>query len=152
MEMRKRLQTDLKMAMREGDSFKRNLLRMMMAAIKQVEIDEKISLDSAGILAILTKQAKQRRETITEAESAGRTELAQTEQAELTIIETYLPKMMSRDEVETVVQELITQLQADSPKDMGKVMGAVMSKLKGKADGTMVSQVVRDLLLKAATP
>ena len=128
------------------DSFKRGILRGLMAAIKQVEIDEKIVLDDAGIQALLTKQAKQRRESIHDAEAAGRTEMAENEQAELTIIEAYLPKMMSKEEVTTIVMGIVADLGATSPKDMGRVMGQVMPKLKGKADGRIVNEVVRACL------
>ena len=144
---KEQLQNDLKTAMRERNAFKRTTLRGLQAAIKQIEIDERIILDEAAVQSLMTKQAKQRRESIRDAEAAGRTEMAENEKAELTIIEAYLPQMMGRAEVVTVVAGIVADLGATNPKDMGRVMGQVMPKLKGKADGRMVNEVVRELLV-----
>jgi uncharacterized protein YqeY len=146
MNSREQLKNDLKAAMIAKDAFKRDILRGLMAAIKQVEVDEQITLDEAGIQALLTKQAKQRRESIHDAEEAGRPEMVENEQAELEIIEAYLPQMMSREEVETIVAGIVADLGATNPKDMGRVMGKVMPILKGKADGRIVNEVVRQSL------
>ena len=146
MAIKEQLRTDMADAMRTGDKEKRDTLRLLLAAIKQVEVDGQTTLDDADVQIILTKQAKQRRESIAEYEAAGRQEQADHEEAELDIIESYLPQMMSRQEVEEIAAQTIADLGADSPKDMGRVMGRLMPQVKGKADGSLVSEVVRDLL------
>jgi len=119
---------------------------LLLAAIKQVEIDSQVTLDDAGVQNVLAKQAKQRRESITEYEAAGRQDQADHEKAELEIIESYLPKMMSRQEVEEIAGQAVADLGASSPKDRGRVMGRLMPQVKGKADGSMVSEIVRQML------
>lgn len=146
MELKKQLQTDMTTAMREGDLEKRDALRMLLAAIKQVEIDERVTLDDAGVQAVLTKQAKQRRESIADYEKAGRADMAAKEQAELVLIESYLPKMMGREEIKGLAQNLITELNITNAKQMGQLMGRLMPMVKGKADGRLVNEVVRELL------
>ena len=146
MSLKQQLQDDLKEAMRGGDAARRDVLRLMMAAIKQAEVVGQKTLDDAGVQEVLTKQAKQRRESITDYENAGRADLAAGEQAELTIIEVYLPQMMSEAEVRAVAAALIAELGVTDAKGMGQVMGRLMAQLKGKADGRLVNQVVRDLL------
>jgi uncharacterized protein YqeY len=146
MNLKETLQADVRNAMREGDTVKRDTLRMMLAAIKQVEIDEQTVLDDEGCLKVLTKQAKQRHESIADAERAGRDDLVQQEQAELAIIETYLPQMMSRAEIEAAAAEVIQEQGASGMRDMGRVMGELMPRLQGRADGKLTSQVVRELL------
>lgn len=146
MSLKKTLQQDRLTAMRDGDTIKRNALGMLQAAIKQEEVDNQIELDDKGVLAVLTKQAKQRRESISDYEKAGRTEMAASEQAELAIIETYLPQQMGRDEIRAVAREIIADLGVTDVKGMGQVMGKLMPRLKGQADGREVNTVVRDLL------
>lgn len=146
MAIKEQLRTDMADAMRTGDKEKRDTLRLLLAAIKQVEVDGQTTLDDADVQIILAKQAKQRRESIAEYEAAGRQEQADHEEAELDIIESYLPQMMSRQEVEEIAAQTIADLGADGPKDMGRVMGRLMPQVKGKADGSLVSEVVRDLL------
>lgn len=146
MSIKAQLMTDLKSAMRAKDSETRNTIRLLQSAIKQVEIDEQIELDDEAIVAILTKQAKQRREAIEQYEQSGRDELAATEKSELAIIERYLPQMMSREEIATLVTAAIAEVGATSPRDMGKVMGKLMPQVKGKADGRLVNEVVRSQL------
>ncbi len=146
MVLKEQLTHDLKEAMRAQDSDTRDTLRMLQAAIKQVEIDSGQALDDEGVLVVLSKQAKQRRESISEYQKAGRDDLVEPEQRDLVVIERYLPSMMERPEIETVVAAVIADTGASSPQDMGKVMGPVMAELKGKADGKLVNQVVRDLL------
>ena len=146
MAIKEQLRTDMADAMRTGDKEKRDTLRLLLAAIKQVEVDGQTTLDDADVQIILTKQAKQRRESIAEYEAAGRQEQADHEEAELDIIESYLPQMMSRQEVEEIAAQTIADLGADSPKDMGRVMGRLMPQVKGRANGSLVSEVVRDLL------
>ncbi len=146
MQLKEQLTQDLKTAMRAKDSDTRNTLRGLQAAIKQVEIDGGQVLDDEGVLTVLTKQAKQRRESIAEYQKAGRDDLVEAEQKDLVVIERYLPTMMDRSDIEVVVKQVIADTGAEGPKDMGKVMGPVMAQLKGKADGKLVNQVVREQL------
>jgi uncharacterized protein len=148
MSLKEQLQMDMTDAMRSGDTEKRDTLRFLLAAIKQVEIDEQQSLtdDDAAVTAVLVKQAKQRRESIAEYEAAGRMDLADEEKAQLLLIESYLPDQMGRDEIVTAVRGVIAETGAEGPQDTGKVMGRLMPQLKGKADGRLVNEVVRELL------
>ncbi|MFZ0544448.1 MAG: GatB/YqeY domain-containing protein [Candidatus Promineifilaceae bacterium] len=146
MELKEQLKSDLAAAMREGETHKRDTLRMLLAAIKQIEVDEQTTLDEEAVLSVLTKQAKQRRETIADAEKAGRDALVDQEKEELTFIEAYLPQMMTEDEVRRIAGEVINEVGASNIKDMGRVMGQLMPRLQGQADGRVVSAVVRQLL------
>lgn len=140
------LQAELKEAMRAGDERRRNVLRMLLAAIKQEEVDSGQTLDEEGLQVVLVRQAKQRREAIADAEQAGRDDLAQAERAELKIIEEYLPPKLSREEIRARAQDVIDELGAGDMQAMGQVMGRLMPQLKGQADGREVSDVVRELL------
>jgi uncharacterized protein len=144
---REQLQADIREAMKSGDDERRNTLRLMIAAIKQEEVDRQAELDEAGVQAVLAKQAKQRRESIADYEAAGRTEMAAQEKSELAIIAHYLPQMMSREEIEQLATAVIAEVGAVDSKSMGVVMGRLMPQVKGKADGRLVNEVVRDLLL-----
>jgi uncharacterized protein len=146
MELKARIQADMADAMRAGDAEKRNALRMLLAAIKQVEVDERRALSDADVVSVLTRQVKQLRESVADAEKSGRNALATQVQAELTIIESYLPQMISREEIRARAEEIIDQLGASDPKAMGQVMGRLMPELKGQADGHVVTEVVRELL------
>lgn len=146
MDFKERLRTDVAAAMRQGDAEKRDTLRLLLAAIKQAEVDGQTSLDNDGVQAILMKQAKQRRESIADFEKANRPEMVAAEKAELAIIESYLPKMLDREEVRDIAAKTIAELGVTDAKGMGKVMGRLMAQLKGKADGSLVNQVVRELL------
>ena len=140
------LTADLKAAMIAKDSHKRDVIRLLQAAIKQVEIDGGKPLDDAQVVAVLKKQAKQRRDSLAVYEANDRPELAEVEAKELSVIELYLPQEMSREEVAKVVSATITEMDASGMQSMGKVMGKVMGQLKGKADGGMISAVVKELL------
>lgn len=146
MSIKQQLNKDLADAMRAGETDKRDVLRMLTAAIKQVEVDEKKELTDKDVMDVLTKQAKQRRESIADYEKAGRPELAEVEQTELVVIESYLPKMMSRDEIAALASAVIADVGAQGPQAMGQVMGKLMPQVKGKADGRLVNEVVRELL------
>lgn len=146
MALKERLRNDVASAMRSGDTARRDTLRLLLAAIKQVEVDGRTTLDDAGVLAVLHKQAKQRRESIADYEKAGRAESVASETAELELIQSYLPQMLSREEVIELASKIIAEVGATDAKDMGRVMGRLMPRLKGKADGQMVSDVVRELL------
>ena len=144
--MKDKLKQDLKEAMRSRNKIKRDTIRLLMAAIKKEEIAQQGSLSDADINRLLQKQAKQRRDSIKAFEEAGRGELAEGERAELAIIETYLPRQMSEDEIRAIVMNEIERQGASSMRDMGKVMGPLMRKLRGKADGSVVQRLVREQL------
>jgi uncharacterized protein len=143
---RTRLNDALKEAMKNKDNERRDVLRMAMSAIKQVEIDTQKTLDDTGVQDVLQKEAKKRRETIDEMSKAGRAETADTEKRELAIIEEFLPRQLSAEEIQAVVNEVIAQVGAASAKDINKVMGPLMQRVKGIADGKLVNQIVRDTL------
>lgn len=146
MSLKEQLKQDTIDASKSGDNRKRDILRMLQAAVKQIEIDDRVTLDDAGVLQVLTKQAKQRRESIAEYTKAGRDDLVEQEAYELGVIEAYLPQMMSKEEIEVLVKQAIADTGATSSKDMGKVMGKLMPQVKGKADGRLVNEVVREQL------
>lgn len=146
MNLKEQLRADMASAMRDGDNDKRNTLRLLLAAVKQTEVDDQVTLDDAGVQAVLTKQAKQRRESINDYEKAGRTEMAANEKMELAFIESYLPQMMGKEEVKTLAAQVIAELGVTDMKGMGQIMGRLMPQLKGQADGRIVNEVVRDLL------
>jgi uncharacterized protein len=146
MTLKDQLNEDVKNAMRSKDVETRDTLRLLLAAIKQEEVDKQIILDDADVLAVINKQAKQRRESIEDYTKANRPDLVGEEERQLIIIERYLPQMMSREEIEALAQAIITQTGVTDAKGMGQVMGQLMPKVKGKADGRLVNEVVRDLL------
>jgi uncharacterized protein YqeY len=146
MNLKDQLRSDVAEAMRAGETSRRDVLRLMLAAVKQEEVDEQTELDDEGVQAVLIRQAKQRRESIADAEKANRPDLAAQENAELQIIDEYLPGQLSEDEIRVVASAVVEDLGAREMQDMGRVMGQLMPKLKGQADGRLVSQVVRDLL------
>jgi uncharacterized protein YqeY len=141
-----KLQTALKEAMVGKDNMRRDVIRMMMSAIKQVEIDTRKELTPEDVVGILQKEAKKHRESIDEAEKVGRIELAEQEKTELRILEEFLPRQLSREEITALAREAIEQTGVASPKEMGKLMGVLMPKVKGLADGKLVNEVVRELL------
>jgi uncharacterized protein YqeY len=145
-DLRPKLQSALKEAMVSKNNVRRDVIRMTLNALKQVEIDSQKQLSAEDALAILQKEAKKRRETIDEMEKAGRSELAAQEKTELNVLEEFLPKQLSNDEITALVKEAIAQSGAASANDMGKVMGVLMPKVKGLADGKVVNQIVRELL------
>lgn len=146
MELKEKLRADMAEAMKTGDGATRDVLRMLLAAVKQVEVDRQTTLDDSGVADVLTRQAKQRRESIADYEKAGRDALVAQEQAELHIIERYLPQLMSREEIEALAAGIIADLEVTDSKGMGQVMGKLMPQVKGRADGRLVNEVVRQLL------
>lgn len=140
------LNSDLAAAMRQGDKETRDTLRMLLAAVKQVEKDDQKVLDDEDVQMVLFDQAKRRRESIHDARAAGRPDLVSKEESELRIIESYLPKMLTEDEIRPIAAEIIQDLNASGMRDMGKVMNQLLPQLRGKADGKLVSNVVRSLL------
>ncbi|MBN1202603.1 MAG: GatB/YqeY domain-containing protein [Anaerolineae bacterium] len=146
MHPKEKIAQDLKIAMKSGDIQRRQVLRGLMAAFKQVEIDKRIELSESDALGVLVAEAKVRREAIEERENAGRTDLAEEAQFELDVIEGYLPKQLSRDEIEELVREAIQEVGATTPRDTGSVMRVLMPKVKGKADGKQVNAIVQEML------
>ncbi len=141
------LNQDLKTAMKRGDDAAKRALRGVKAAITRAEKEKgNRPLTDDEILAVLRKQAKQRQDSITAYRQAGREDLVAEEEAELKVIEAYLPQLMSEEEIRAVAQQVIAQVGATGPRDMGKVMKPLMAQLKGKADGRLVNQIVRELL------
>jgi hypothetical protein len=132
--------------MKSGDVIRRTTIRMALAAIKQVEVDKRISLDDAAVMGILQKEIKNRREAIEEAKRAVRPDLISANEAEIAVLESFLPKAMNAEELRAIVQATITEVGASSASDMGKVMKAVMPKTAGRAPGDAVSAMVRELL------
>lgn len=146
---RAKMQDALKQAMISKDTMRRDVLRMTMGAMKQVEVDERKELTAEEATTILQKEVKKRRESIEEATKAGRADIADQEKIELAVIEAFLPTQLTRDQVAELVREAIQESGATSAKEMGKVMGVLMPKVKGLADGRMVNEVVREQLSNA---
>ena len=149
MSLKEQLANDLKDAMRSGDAAKRNTLRALQAAVKQVEIDTRTTLSEQEVLAVITKQAKQRRDSIEQFQQGNRPDLVEEEQKELSIIEAYLPKQLNDVEITERAQAAIVELGVTDMKGMGKVMGKLSNDLRGLADGKRISQIVRQLLSSA---
>ncbi|MEI7026686.1 GatB/YqeY domain-containing protein [Paenibacillus sp. y28] len=146
MSLSERLNEDMKQAMREQDKFKLSVIRMVRSSIKNVEIDQRRTLDDNEVLDILNREVKQRKDSLQEFEKAGREDLVSGLQQELAILSVYLPQQLTAEEVKTIVEETIAEVGAASKADMGKVMGALMPKVKGRADGKLVNQTVQQLL------
>ena len=140
------INNDLKEAMKSGDRFRTQTLRSLKSAIKYAEIEAGNELDDQSLLAVIAKEAKQRRDSIAEFEKGGRDDLVESESAELAILESYLPEQMSEDEIRTKAQTVIDELGIADMKGMGQVMKKLMAELKGQADGKVVNQIVRELL------
>ena len=137
---------DMKLAMKAQDKSALKAIRMILGAIKQKEIDERINLDDTQVLAVIQKMVKQRKDSISQFSDAGRTDLVEVEEAELSIINNYMPKQLSEAEIEAAVVKAITDSRADSMKDMGKLMGILKGQLDGKADMGQVSQLIKSKL------
>lgn len=137
------LQEDLKTAMKEKDTIRKNVITMVRAAILQREKDEKIQMDDEDILEVMAKAAKQRRDSIPEFEKGNRPDLVKNLKKEISILMSYLPQQLKEEEIDQIVSETIFEVGAQSPKDIGLVMKAIMPKVKGRADGRIVNQLVR---------
>lgn len=146
MHPKERLQEDLKAALKAGDTARRDVLRLLQAAIRQVEVDRRVTLDAEQVYELLATEAKKRRESIAEAQKAGREDIAAREQAELAAIEAYLPDQLSREALEAEVRKAIEETGATTAKEMGQVMKVLMPRVKGRADGRLVNEVVKALL------
>ena len=144
--LKDRVSEDMKAAMRAKDSARLGAIRFLLAAIKQREVDERISADDAVVLAVIEKMAKQRRDSIAQFEQAGRHDLADKEKAELALLQTYLPQPLSEDELLAAIRAAIAEAGGSGPQAMGKVMGLLKPRIAGRADPARASAMVRQLL------
>jgi len=145
-ELKKCITDDMKSAMKAKDRQALKAVRMILEAIKQKEIDERIELNDAQVMTVIQKMVKQRKDSISQFSDAGRTDLVEIEEAELEIINNYMPEQLSDEEVAAVVDKAINDSGANSMKDMGKLMGMLKSQLQGKADMSLVSQLIKSKL------
>ena len=146
LKMQDRLFTDLKQAMKKGDKMRQSVIRLARAEIQNAEKAKGKPLDDPGVIEIISKEAKKRRESITEFRKADRQDLLAQEEAELAILLEYLPPQMSREEIVAAARNVIEELGAQGPGDKGRVMGKLMPQLKGRAEGSLASEVVSELL------
>ena len=146
MSLNQQIKSDIKDAMRAKDTLKRDTLRNIMAAVKQIEVDERRDVTDTDLETIMMKYLKQREDAKTQFADAGRDDLVAKENAEIAIIKPYLPEPMDEAELESVLKEVITSTGAESMKDMGKVMGAAKSAIGSRADGGRINQMVKKLL------
>jgi uncharacterized protein len=151
MGLREQLMADLKEAMRERDEVRKRTIRSVIAALKQAETQldasgQRASLDDADILALIAKQAKERQESIDAFQSGGRDDLVAREEADLAVLEAYLPRQLNQEEIKAEAREVIDEVGASGLQDIGKVMKPLMARLRGRADGRLANQIVRELL------
>jgi uncharacterized protein len=146
MTLKERITEDMKSAMRAGEKDRLGVVRLILAAIKQREVDERITLDDAQVLAVLEKMAKQRKESIAQFESGGRADLVAKENAELAVVQSYLPAQLADAELDAIIAEAIATTGATTVKDMGKVMGIVKTKAAGRADMGAVGARIKQKL------
>ncbi len=144
--LKTRIKDDMKTAMKAKDKARLNVIRMMLAAIKQIEVDERIELDNARIITVLDKMLKQRRESIKQFNEAARTDLSDIEEAEVLVIQDYLPKALTEDEINELVEKAVSDSAATSVKDMGKVIGILKPQMLGRADMSVVSKIIKTRL------
>lgn len=143
MELKTKLENALKDAMRTNNEVTRRTIRMVLSAVKFAEVDKGIVLDDTALLGIIQKEVKSRNEAIAEAQKANRNDLIESNQAEIAVLETFLPKQLSQTEVDEMVRQAVAETQASSMTDMGKVMKVLMPKLQGRVAGDIISQTVR---------
>ncbi|ACC73066.1 GatB/YqeY domain-containing protein [Paraburkholderia phymatum] len=148
MSLKVRINDDMKAAMRARETERLGTIRLLLAAIKQREVDDRVELDDAGVTAVVDKMIKQRKDSIAQFETAGRTDLVDKEKAELDVLSAYMPEQLSDAEIAAEVQAAVAQVGAAGPQDMGKVMGVLKPRLAGKADMTAVSAQVKAALSK----
>ncbi|HET7360036.1 MAG TPA: GatB/YqeY domain-containing protein [Rhodanobacteraceae bacterium] len=143
MSLKQRLTDDMKSAMRSGDKPRLGVIRLMLAAIKQREVDERIELDDVQVLAVLEKMLKQRRDSVTQYDAAGRVDLADVERYEIDVVQAYLPTPLDAAELEALVDAAIAESGASSARDMGKVMAILKARAAGRADMAVLSQQIK---------
>ena len=146
MDLKEQLKEDLKSAMKDKDTVRKNVVQLIKAGVLQIEKDNKVTLDDSGVLEVIAKQLKQRRDSLPEYEKSGRDDLIAQLKREMEILMEYLPPQLTEDELRAIVKEAVESTGASSVKDMGKVMAAVMPKTKGRADGKEINRIARELL------
>lgn len=148
MTIKEALESTLKDSLKSGDEIRKTTVRMALAAIKQVEVDKRTKLDDGGIISVLQKEVKNRRETIEDAKKAGRPDIVAAVENEIAILELYLPKEMDPAELKAIIVKIAGEVGASSPADMGKVMKLVVPQVQGRASGDTISRAVREILNK----
>ena len=146
MTLKTQLNESVKDAMKTGDEVRKRTIRMVLAAVKQAEVDKRVEIDDTAVMNLIQKEMKNRRESLEEARKANRADLVEANEAEINVLQDFLPKAMPADELNALVQAAIAETGAASPADMGKVMKVVMAKVAGRAPNDMVSATVRELL------
>ena len=148
MSLKERLLQDMKDAMKAKDTVRKNTVQLVRSGVLQIEKDKKIELDDEGVLDVIAKELKKRRDSLPEFEKSGRTDLIENLNKEIEVLLGYLPEQLTEEEIQVIVDETIKEVQAESMKEMGKVMAAVTPKVKGRADNKIVSNYVKKLLQK----
>jgi len=148
MNIKTQLNDSMKDAMKSGDEVRKRTVRMVLAAVKQAEVDKRMELDDLAVTNLIQKEVKNRRESLEEAKKANRPDLIEANEAEIKVLEAFLPKAMPAEELRAIVQAAIAETGASTPADMGKVMKIVMAKVAGRAPNDMISATVRELLQK----
>lgn len=143
MSLKEKLQEDLKFSMKNKDTVKKSVITLIRAGIKQYEVDNRVELDDDGIIDIISKQLKQRKDSLVEFEKAGREDLIEETKSEIQVLEEYLPQQLSEEELEEIVIDTIAEVGATSMKDMGKIMSTIKPKTAGRADGRKINELVK---------
>ena len=146
MSLKEKLLNDLKEAMRDKDTVRKNAIQMARSAVLQIEKDRRVTLDDDGIIEVIAKQIKQRKDVLPEYEKSGRQDLIDDLRREIEILSQYMPQQLTEEELEVVIKDTIQEIGVNSVKDLGKLMQAVMPKVRGRADGRLVNQVAKRLL------
>lgn len=146
MSLKERLLEDMKVAMRDKDVLKKNTVQLARSAVLQVEKDSRITLDDEGVLDIIAKEVKKRRDSLPDFEKSGRQDLIDNLKTEIEVLMQYLPQQLTEEELEVIVRQAVQDTGASSARDMGKIMQEVMPKVKGRADGRMINQIVKRIL------
>ena len=146
MSIKEKLMEDLKLSMKDKDTVRKNAVQSVRAAIKQVEVDNRVELSDEDIIGVIAKEAKKRKDVLPEYEKSGRTDLIDELKKEIEVLMGYLPSQLSKEELGEIVKQAISEVGATSMKDMGKIMANVMPKIKGRADGGAVNAIAKELL------
>ena len=143
MSLKEKLQEDLKSSMKNKDTIRKSVITLVRAAIKQIEVDQRVELDDVAVMDIISKQLKQRNDSLAEFEKAGREDLIEETKSEIQVLKEYLPQQLSEEELEKIVIETIAEVGATSMKDMGKIMAIIKPKTAGRADGRKINELVK---------
>ena len=146
MTIKERLAEDLKSAMKDKNVIRKNVVQLVRAGVLQIEKDNKVTLDDNGVLEVIAKQLKQRKDSLPDYEKSGRDDLIAELKAEMDVLMDYLPKQLTKEELEAIIKEIVAETGASSIKDMGKVMAAAKAKTVGRADGRMINEIAKGLL------